>query len=164
MCGIDPEVIVRGKARSVMICAAPVAIVGPVAAAAITAEWAYLPAAFLIAAGGLFAGAGAAMVQSIHAPIAIPEGDNPLASGDTGKGCLAGLILAAILIGLALVTLPIALGLFWAVNRGSLMTVSALALATVAAGRAVHEVAVRHAAGAWRRREPELYDAVIPAR
>lgn len=164
LCGVDPEVLVRGKARSVMICAAPVAILGPLIATAITAEWAYLPAGFLVAGGGLLAGAGAAMVQSIHAPIAIPEGDNPLASGDTGKGCLAGLILAAILIGLALATLPIALGLFWAIDRRSWFAVTVLAILTFAAGRGILVVAVRHTASAWRRREPELYEAVIPAR
>ncbi len=164
LCGVDPAVLVRGKARSVIVVAAPLAVLGPLVAASLSGEWQYLPAGLLVGAGGLLGGTGGAMVQSTLVPIAIPEGDNPLASGDSGKGCLAGLILAAVVVGLAIATLPVALGLFWAVSFGSLLWVTVFAGLTVAAGAAVLEFGIRYATGYWRRKEPEIYAAVIPAR
>jgi hypothetical protein len=162
--GVDPGVLVRGKARSVLIAAGPVAVIGPLVAAGVTAEWKFLPAGLLVGAGGLFAGTGAAVVQSTVVPIAIPEGDNPLASGDSGKGCLAGLILGALMTMLALVTLPIALALFWALNRESLLLVTLCSVATVGVGLLVFHLGVGYATSTWRTKEPELYAAVIPAR
>ena len=44
------------------------------------------PAGFLVGGGALLAGTGAAIVQSALVPIAIPESDNPFASGESGKG------------------------------------------------------------------------------
>lgn len=163
LCGVDPVLLVRAKARSVVVVAAPIAVIGPLIAASLSGEWQYLPAGFLVGAGGLLAGTGGAMVQSTLVPIAVPEGDNPLAGGDTGKGCLAGLILGAVVISLALVTLPVALGLFWAVSFGSLLWVTVFAALTVAAGAGVLELGIRYATRHWRRHEPELYAAVIPA-
>ncbi len=164
LAGVDPEVLVRAKARSVVIIGIPLALVGPTLAAAVTGEWRYLPAGLLVGFGGLFAGTGGAIVQSTLVPIAVPEGDNPLASGDTGKGCLAGVMLAAVLLSLAAITLPVALALFWAVDRGSVPLATVFAVATLAAGVAVCEFGVRYATGRWRRNEPEIYAAVIPAR
>ncbi len=164
LCGVDPIVLVRGKARSVLIVAAPLAIVGPLIAASLSGEWRYLPAGLLVGVGGLLGGTGGAMVQSTLVPIAIPESDNPLASGDSGKGCLAGVILGAVVLALALATLPVALGLFWAVSFGSLLWVTVFAAVTVAAGAIVFQVGVRYATLQWRRREPEIYAAVIPAK
>jgi hypothetical protein len=164
LCGVDPEVLVRGKARSVAVVASPLAVAGPIVAAAVTSEWKFLAAGFLVGFGGLLAGTGGAIVQSTLVPIAIPESDNPLASGDSGKGCLAGVILAAVVIVLALVTLPIALALLWAVDRGSLLFVTLLSVATVGAGWGVLQFGIRYATDQWRRKEPEIYAAVIPAR
>ena len=163
LCGVDPMLLVRAKARSVVVVAAPIAVVGPLIAASLSGEWSYLPAGLLVGVGGLLAGTGGAMVQSTLVPIAVPEGDNPLASGDSGKGCLAGLILAAVVVSLALVTLPVALGLFWAVSFGSLLWVTVFAAATVAAGAGVLQLGIRYATRHWRRHEPEIYAAVIPA-
>lgn len=164
LCGVDPMLLVRAKARSVIVVASPLVIFGPLVAASLSGEWDYLPAGFLVGAGGLLAGTGGAMVQSTLVPIAIPEGDNPLASGDSGKGCLAGVILAGVVVSLALVTLPVALGLFWAVSFGSLFWVTLFAALTVAAGVGVLELGVRYATRHWRRHEPEIYAAVIPAK
>jgi hypothetical protein len=164
LCGVDPDVLVRGKARSVIIVASPIALLGPIIAAALTGEWSFLAAGFLVGFGGLLGGTGGAMVQSTLVPIAIPEGDNPLAGGDSGKGCLAGLILAAVVLALAVMTLPVALGLFWAVSNGSLAFVTLMALVTVATGVGVLEAGIRFATRHWRRHEPEIYAAVIPAR
>ncbi|HYN32043.1 MAG TPA: hypothetical protein VES40_05420 [Ilumatobacteraceae bacterium] len=162
--GSDPDVLVRAKARSVVVSAAPIAIIGPLIAAAITGEWDYLPAGFIVGVGGLFAGAGAAMVQSSFVPIAIPESDNPLASGDSGRGWFAGLMLAGVLAVLALLTLPIALALLWALDRQSLPFVSVFAVAALGVGLVVHRGGIAVAAARWRDRGPELYAQIIPAR
>lgn len=163
LCGVDPAVLIRAKARSIAIVAAPLPIIGPLVATSITGEWEFIGAGFLIGFGALLAGTGGAIVQSTLVPIAIPEGDNPLASGDSGKGCLAGIILAAVVLSLALVTLPVALALFWAVNRGSALLVTLFAATTVGVGWAVFNFAIHFAAKQWRHKEPEIYDAVVPA-
>jgi hypothetical protein len=162
--GVDPGVLVAGKARSVVVSAAPLAIAGPLIAAAVTAEWDYLPAGLAIGVGGLLAGAGAAMVQSAFVPIAIPESDNPLASGDSGKGWFAALMLAVVLVVLALITLPIALALLWALDRESFALVMLLAIATLGGGVVVLRIGSAIAANRWRRHGPELYAAIVPAR
>lgn len=162
--GTDPTLLVQAKARSVVVSAAPVAIVGPLIAAALTSEWNYLPAGVIVGVGGLFAGAGAAMVQSSFVPIAIPESDNPLASGDSGRGWFAGLVLAAVLFGLAILTLPVALALLWAVDRRSLTLVSVFAVVALGVGLLIERGGVAIAARRWRDRGPELYAQIVPAR
>ncbi len=162
--GVDPALIVRGKARSVAIVAAPIAIAGPLIGAAVTGQWQFLPAGLLVGFAGLFAGTAGAIVQSTLVPIAIPDSDNPLASGDTGKGCLAGLMLAAVLLALAVVTLPIGLGLFWAVGRASVPLTTMFAAMALGAGLVLFESGIRYASDQWRRKEPEIYAAVVPSR
>jgi hypothetical protein len=104
------------------------------------------------------------MVQSSIVPIAIPESDNPLAGGDSGKGWFAALMLAAVLFALAVLTLPIALALLWAIDQDSLPLVTLLALATLGVGLLVQRGGIALAAGRWRDRGPELYAAIVPAR
>ena len=162
--GVDPSVLVRGKARSVVIVASPIALIGPLIAAAVAGEWNYLPAGFLVGIGGLFAGAGGAMVQSILVPIAIPESDNPLATGDSNKGWFAALALALVLAGLAIVTLPVGLALFWAVSQQSLALVTVCAVATLAAGVAVLRAGVAVTAARWRNDEPALVASITSTR
>ncbi len=162
LCGIEPEVVVDAKVRALIVVASPLAVVGPLIAASVTGEWQYFPAGVLVGVGGLLAGAGGAIVQSTLVPIAIPESDNPLASGDSGKGLFAGLVLAAVVVVLGLTTLPIALALLWALDRESVLLVSILAVATIGAGLLVMRFSARFAARYWRTREPEIYAAVIP--
>ncbi len=164
LCGLEPEVIVRAKVRSVIVVAAPVALIGPLLGAGLTGEWGYLPAGFALGVAGLLAGAGAAIVQSTMVPIAVPESDNPLAAGDTGGGVLAALVLVAVLVVLAVVTLPAALALVWALSTESVAIVTVLALVTPLGGWGVMRLGERIAAQRWRRSEPEIYDAIIPAR
>lgn len=163
MCGIEPETIIAGKVRAVLVVASPLVIIGPLIGAAATGEWEYLPAGFAVGVGGLFAGAGGAIVQSVLVPIAIPESDNPLASGDSGNGLLAALVLAVVLIALAVLTLPVALGLLWALERDSIGLVTLLAIAAVVGGWLVMRLGQRLAARRWRQREPEIYNSIIPA-
>jgi len=162
--GVDAGLLVRAKARSVLVVASPIAIVGPLIAAGVSGEWNYLPAGVLVGIGGLFAGAGGAMVQSILVPIAIPESDNPLATGDSNKGWFAAIALAIVIAALAAVTLPVALALFWAVNQQSLLLVTLCAVATLGAGVAVLRAGTTIAANRWRSDEPGLFASITPAR
>ena len=162
--GVEPRLLVAAKARAVVVAAAPVAIVGPLIAAAFTDAWHYLPAGVAIGVGGLFAGAGAAMVQSTFVPIAIPDSDNPLASGDSGKGWFSAMMLAVVVIALAILTLPVALALLWALDRESALLVTVFALATLGTGLLVQRAGIAIATTRWRDHGPELYADIVPAR
>ena len=162
--GVDAGVLVRAKARSVLVVASPIAIIGPLIAAGVSGEWSYLPAGVLVGLGGLFAGAGGAMVQSILVPIAIPDSDNPLAAGDSNKGWFAAISVAIVIVALGAITLPVALALFWAVNQQSLLLVMVCAIATLGAGVAVMRAGITIAANRWRSDEPGLFVSITPAR
>jgi hypothetical protein len=162
--GVDPSVLVTAKARAVVIAAAPLAIVGPTIAAGVTGVWNYLPAGIAIGVGAMLAGVGAAMVQSSVIPIAIPESDNPLAGGDSGKGIFAGLVFFAVLLVLGVMTLPVALALLWAIDQGSAALVAVLSGVTLGGGWLVMRAGVIIAASRWRDRGPELYAAIVPTR
>jgi hypothetical protein len=164
LAGAGPSMLARGKARSIAVVAAPLVVIGPVLAAAITQEWEYLPAGILVGGGALLAGAGGAIVQSTIVPVAIPDTDNPFASGETGRGMMAALLLGAVLLTLAVVTLPVALALLWANARGSVELVTVFGAATVAIGWAVMRGGVAYSAGRLTRRGPEFITAITPAR
>jgi ABC-2 type transport system permease protein len=162
--GADGDVLARGTARSIMVVAAPLAVLGPIVAAAVTGAWSYLPAGLLVGVGGLLAGTGGAMVQSTIVPVAVPESDNPFASGESGRGIVAALLLGAVLAGLAVATLPVALALLWATNQGSVPLVTVLGACAVAAGALVLRAGVRTCARRLRDDAPALLAAVTPAR
>lgn len=163
MCGLEPDAIVAAKVRSVVVVASPLAVLGPLIAAGVTGEWQYLPAGVAVGIAGLLAGAGGAIAQSTFVPVAVPESDNPLASGESGNGLLAALMLAVVLITLAVLTLPFALALIWALTTESVVTVTGLALLTVAGGWAAMRLGLRLAARRWRGGEAELYAAIVPS-
>ena len=162
--GVGPAAIVRGKARSIAIVASPLALLGPLAAAAATDEWRYLIAGIGVGIGGLLAGTGAAVVQSAMVPIAIPDSDNPFAGGESGKGIVAALLLGVVLACLAIVTVPVALALFWATDRGLVALVTVFGALTVVVGWAILRFGVRIATHRVVGREPEFISAVTPAR
>ncbi len=164
MCGLEPDVIIAAKVRSVIVVASPLAALGPLIAAGVTGEWQYLPAGIAVGVAGLLAGAGGAIAQSTFVPVAVPESDNPLASGESGNGLLAALMLALVLLTLAVLTLPFALGLIWALTTDSVTLVTGLALLTVAGGWLTMRLGLRLAASRWRRGEAELYAAIVPSR
>ncbi|MFK7919746.1 MAG: hypothetical protein AB8G14_16845 [Ilumatobacter sp.] len=163
MCGVEPDVIVAAKVRSVLVVASPLALIGPLIAAGVTGEWAYLPAGVSVGIAGLLAGAGGAITQSAYVPIAVPESDNPLASGDTGSGLLAALVLAVVLLALAVMTLPFAIAIIWALTQNSPVLVTAFSVATVGAGWLAMQLGRRLASRRWRNGEAELYAAIVPA-
>ena len=164
LAGAGPRELVLGKVRSILIVAAPLAVVGPVVAAAITNEWRYLVAGFGVGVGGLLAGTGAAIVQSAWVPIAIPESDNPFAGGESGKGLVAAMLLGVVLASLAVATIPIALALFWATNRGNVGLVTLFGALTVIAGSVVMRIGTRIATNRLDTRDPEFVASVTPAR
>jgi hypothetical protein len=164
LAGADARLLARGKARSIAIVASPLAVIGPLLAASITGEWRYLAAGFGVGIGALMAGTGAAIVQSALVPIAIPESDNPFASGESGKGLVAALLLFIVLTGLAIVTIPVALALFWATNRGRVGLVSVFGMLTIAVGWAVMHLGIRIAARRLNDHDPEFIASVTPAR
>lgn len=164
LAGADARTLAAGKARSIAIAAAPLAVIGPFLAAAITDEWRYLIAGFGVGVGGLLAGTGAAVVQSTLVPIAVPESDNPFASGDSGKGMVAALLLGLVLAGLAIVTIPVALALFWATDRGRVGLVTVFAALTILVGWGVMRAGIRIATARLRGRDAEFIVSVTPAR
>ena len=104
------------------------------------------------------------MVQSAMVPIAMPETDNPFASGETGKGVIAALLLVTVLTTLAVATIPIALALFWASDRGRVDLVTAFALVTVGVGWVLARLGRAIATHRLTTRQPEFLAAVTPAR
>jgi ABC-2 type transport system permease protein len=164
LAGADAPTLVRGKARGIAIVAAPLAVLGPLLAAAITGEWRYLIAGFGVGIGGLLAGSGAAVVQSALVPIAVPDNDNPFASGESGKGMIAALLLGVVLTGLAIATVPVALALFWATDRGRAGLVTVFGFLTIGVGWLVYRFGVTVATRRLRGRDPEFVASVTPAR
>ena len=110
------------------------------------------------------AGTGAALIQSALVPIAMPESDNPFASGESGKGVVAAGLLVFVLTGLAALTVPVALGLLWATEHGNTALVTVLGGATMAVGLLAVRVGVAIAVRRIRGRQPEFVAAITPAR
>jgi ABC-2 type transport system permease protein len=162
--GADLSDLIAGKARSIAIVASPLAVIGPVVAATITGEWTFFIAGLGVGVGALLAGTGAAVVQSALVPIAIPESDNPFASGESGKGMIAALLLCVVLGALALATLPVALALIWAIDTGSTALVTVYGALTVAVGWVVMQVGIKVASARLGGHEPEFVTAVTPSR
>jgi ABC-2 type transport system permease protein len=164
LAGADAPTMARGKVRSIVIVASPLALLGPLLAAVITDAWQYLLAGVCVGIGGLLAGSGAAVVQSALVPIAIPESDNPFAGGESGKGMVAALLLGVVLAGLAILTIPVALALFWASDRGHAGLVTLFAALTIVVGWGVMHLGVRIATKRLQGSDPEFIVSVTPAR
>jgi hypothetical protein len=161
--GASARTLVWGKARSIAVVAAPVAVIGPLIAASVTGEWRFLLAGLLVGFGGLLAGTGGAIVQSTFVPIAMPDSDNPFAHGESGRGVLSALLLLAVLVALTLFTLPLFLALFWANAFGSVAWVTLFGALTVGVGWGVMRGAIELSARHVSRRGPEFVRAVTPA-
>lgn len=162
--GVAPRIQIAGKARSIAIVGAPLALVGPLLAASLTGEWMYLPAGFGVGVGALLAGVGAAVVQSTLVPIAVPDTDNPFASGESGKGVLAAVLLVVVLLGLSIATIPVGLALFWATDRGNTTLVTVFGALTVLVGWTVLVIGKSIATRRLTGRDEAFLASVTPAR
>lgn len=161
--GADAGVLVRGKLISSLTVMALPALVLPIVLAAMSGGWVWLPASWLLAAGSLFAAAGVSIASASLAPFALPDSPNPLAAGDTGQGCVAGLMLAACMFVLGVVSAPVAVAVLLASSRSVGLTVAAAALAPLI-GLATMWGGARVAQARLRGRESELITMVTPAR
>ncbi len=129
--GADASVLVAGKVMSSLVVMVVPALVLPVGMAALTGGWQWLPAGWLVATGSVLGAAGVAVSSASLAPVAMPDSPNPLAAGDTGQGCVAGLMLAMCMLVLAVVSVPVAVGIYLASARSAGLTVLVASAAPV---------------------------------
>ena len=161
--GADGGVLVRGKVMSSLVVMTLPAFVLPLGMAALTGGWQWLVAGWLVAAGSVLAAAGVAVASATLAPVAMPDSPNPLAAGDTGQGCVAGLMLAACMFVLGLVSLPVAAGIL-ITSADSVVVATAVACAAPVVGALVLWGGVALAAARLRGDEEMLVQKVTPAR
>jgi ABC-2 type transport system permease protein len=161
--GADAGLLTRAKVlTSVLVMAVPTALL-PVVLAVMSGGWQWLPAAWLIGAGSLTGAAGVSIVGASFAPVALPDSPNPLAAGDTGQGCVAGLVLGASMLVLGVVSLPVAAVVVVASGR-SVAAGTAAALLAPVIGSLLLAGCMALARGKLRGREAELVQAVTPGR
>lgn len=163
LAGLDGKTLATAKARSITIVGLPLLLV-PLLPAALTGAWHLVPAGMLVALGAIAAGTGGAIVQSAYAPIALPEADNPFASGDAGRGCLVGVLTGVSLLIQALLALPVGAAIYFLMFRVSTETTTAIAGAAVPFGFFIRHVGIRLAARRIDRFTPELLVEITPAR
>ncbi len=161
--GADGRVLTQGKAVASIATMTPFAVVLVVALAAIHDGWQWFPAALLLAMGSVLLATGASVVSTTLAPFAVPESPNPFATGDTGQGCVASLVLMADMLVLGVVSAPVAVAVWWASTQSAVLT-TAVALAGPLVGAAVLFGCLRFAGGLIESREAELIARVTPAR
>ena len=155
----------RGRGNvmsSVVVRAVPEGVL-PRGMAPRTGGWEWVPAGWLVAAGSVLAAAGVAVASATLAPVAMPDSPNPLAAGDTGQGCVAGLMLATCMFVLALVSLPVAAGIF-AASSSSAALAAVVALAAPVVGVLVLWGGTSLATARLRGAEEQLVQKVTPAR
>ncbi|MFN7151194.1 MAG: hypothetical protein ACK4V6_17170, partial [Microthrixaceae bacterium] len=95
--------------------------------------------------------------------VAMPESANPLAAGDTGQGCIAGLMLAVCMLVLGLTSLPVAAAVYFASESSAAAAMLAALVAPVAGALVLWggmSIARSRLAGA----EERLVQKVTPAR
>jgi len=162
--GASARVLARAKALSSMTVMALPAAVVPLGVAALTGGWRWLPAAWLLAAGALAAAAGVSVATAALAPVAMPESPNPMASGDTGQGCLAAVMLGLGLLLLSLVSLPIGVPVALLASSGSVTPATLVAVGAPVIGVLVLWGGVAAATARLDGREAELVQRITPAR
>ncbi|MGB3412669.1 MAG: hypothetical protein WBA45_15910 [Microthrixaceae bacterium] len=161
--GADARILVRAKALSSIVVMIVPALVIPSGLAAISGGWEWLPAALLLGIGSVLAAAGVSVGTAAIAPVAMPESPNPLASGDTGQGCLAGMTLALGMFVLAVASAPVGLGVLVASGHSALVT-TLVALGAPLTGVVMLWAGTRVAQWRLTGRESELVQHITPAR
>lgn len=161
--GADADVLVRGKVMSSLVVMCVPAVVLPLALAALTGGWQWMTAGWLVAAGSVLAAAGVAVASAALAPVAMPDSPNPLAAGDTGQGCVAGVMLAVCMFVLGAVSVPVAAGIFFASQRSAPLA-TLVAAASPLVGVLVLWAGMKVARSRLRGTEEQLIERVTPAR
>lgn len=161
--GADADVLVRGKVMSSLVVMFAPAVVLPLALAALTGGWQWMAAGWLVAVGSVLAAAGVAVASAALAPVAMPDSPNPLAAGDTGQGCVAGVMLAVCMFVLGAVSVPVAAGIFFASQRSAPLA-TLVAAAAPLVGVLVLWAGMKVARSRLRGAEEQLVDRVTPAR
>ncbi|MFM7062309.1 MAG: hypothetical protein ACKO04_02280, partial [Actinomycetes bacterium] len=163
MAGADGRTLARAKTATSVVAMVVPALALVVALAAVSGGWRWAPAGLLLALGSMLLAAGASVVSAAAAPFSVPDSPNPFAAGDTGQGCLAGGILAIDMIALSVVSVPVALAVWWASLRSPELT-ALVALVAPLMGLAVLFGGVALAAKILTGHEHELVEKVTPAR
>jgi hypothetical protein len=163
LAGADGKLVARAKLRATYVVMSPLVLV-PVFPAVATQAWHLLPAGLLVAVGAVMSGTGGAVAQSAYAPIALPESDNPFAGGDTGRGCVVGLLTGFSLFVQAMLALPIGFVLVLALLAESTLLTTVVAAASVPVGWAIARLGARLAARRIDALTPELVAEVTPSR
>ncbi len=161
--GADARTLVRGKVVSSLVVMTAPAMVLPVVLAVLTGGWQWVVAGWLVAVGSVLGAAGVAVASATLAPVAMPDSPNPLAAGDTGQGCIAGLALTACMTVLVITSMPVALGLFVA-SSSSAAWATVVALAAPLVGIGVLWGSMALAVARLSGNEDRLIELVTPAR
>ncbi|MFJ9770103.1 transporter [Kitasatospora sp. NPDC101157] len=106
----------RGRAYAVLSYAVPVTVVLGLVLAAVTGDWAGLPAAVGLAAAVLGCGIALGSVFSVLAPYTMPADSNPMRNAAPGQGGLILLNQFGSMVGVAVLALPVGGYLFWALG------------------------------------------------
>ena len=163
LAGADGRTLVHAKVRASLLVMILPGLVLPVVLAAMTGGWGWIPAGWLVAVGSVAASAGVAVLSAVLAPFALPDSPNPLAGGDTGQGCLAGIMLALSVLVLGVITAPVAAGIWWASGTSTLVA-TLVALAAPVVGGFAMWACTALAVARVQSREAELIGVVTPGR
>lgn len=159
--GADARDLVRGKVISSVVTIGPFALLVPLVLAAMGDAWHWLPAAWFLAIGAVTSSAGVAVVMASVTPVAMPLSANPLAAGDTGQGCLAGVMLGAGVTTLMVLTAPFLVAIYL-VSSSSTLIATVIAALVAVGGVAVMVAAVHLAGRRLSGEEAALVDKVTP--
>jgi ABC-2 type transport system permease protein len=157
--GISPRTYLQGKNLALFAYLAPMVIITPTMLAFLTGGWAFLPAAYLGGLGALGVGIGLGTINSVKAPMPVPDSPNPFA-GVSGQGCIAGLWMFGSLVVTVIVMLPVAIALALTYKNAVLRLLAAMF--AIGYGVAVWQYSLGFAARKMAGREPELQAAVTP--
>jgi ABC-2 type transport system permease protein len=157
--GVSPATYLRGKNLALFTYLVPMVLITPTTLAFLTGGWAFLPAAYLAGFGALGVGIGLGTINSVKAPIPVPDSPNPFA-GVSGQGCIAGLWMFGSLIVTVIVMLPVAIALALTYKHAMLRLLAAIF--GIGYGVLVWRLSVRYAAKKMVGREPELQAQVTP--
>ncbi len=152
-----------GKNLAVCTQAGPPLLIVGVTLAAAGGGWAYLPAALLVAVAGLGAGLGIGNVVSVRFPIRLPESKSPFGGSGGGQGCATSAIVLGCSVVQNLAIAPVAIATLVAV-RVAPVSLVVVAPACAVYGALLWWVGLSTATGYARAHQPELLQAVDPAR